>query len=189
MKINGNHLGVAAPTRVRRKRVGGVFPPWYAEVPPDTVDIALKPRINRYQRGSLKFHNFGNTQRKLSERLALFREAMGEIEPGLAPTRDELMEGLQEVMRTRHELLFGHEDQAIQESTNPGASAGESSDVTALPSSASEEEALSEAVSDVESDVESDDEEPYEGTPTQWLIDRITSMGGDAEPSPEPSPA
>ena len=179
MKINGNQLGVVAPTRVRRKRVGGVFPPWYAEVPPDTVDIALQPRINRYQRGSLKFHNFGNTQRKLSERLALFREAMGEIEPGLAPTRDELMEGLQEVMRTRHELLFGHEDDPTQELPNSSASAGEQSDVTALPSSTSEGEAQSEVVSDTEDS----DEEPYEGTPTQWLIDRIKSMGGDAEPT------
>ena len=86
-------MGVIAPPRVRRKRLGGPLPPWHDEVPPDTIDIELLPRINRYQRGSLRFHHFGNTQRKLSERLAVFRDAMDKIEPGLAHSEAEMMDG------------------------------------------------------------------------------------------------
>ena len=87
MKIN-NGLGVFAPTRVRRRKGTSRRPPWYVEVPPDTVDIALLPRINRYERGGLRFRRFGSTQQKFNDRLALFRDAMGEIEPGIGFTEE-----------------------------------------------------------------------------------------------------
>ena len=105
MKITGNRLGVVAPAPVRRKRLGGPLPPWRDDVPPDTIDIELLPRINRYERGPLRFRQLGNTQRKLSERLAIFRDALDEIEPGLAYSEAEMMEGLKEVMEGRRHMM------------------------------------------------------------------------------------
>ena len=105
MKIIGNRLGVVAPAPVRRKRLGGPLPPWHDDVPPDTIDIELLPRINRYERGPLRFRQLGNTQRKLAERLAIFRDALDEIEPGLAHSEEEMMEGLKEVMEGRRHMM------------------------------------------------------------------------------------
>ena len=105
MKITGNRLGVIAPSPVRRKRLGGPLPPWHDEVPPDTIDIELLPRFNRYERGPLRFHHFGSTQRKLSERVALFRDAMDELEPGLAHSHADMMDGLKEVMEGRRHMM------------------------------------------------------------------------------------
>ena len=113
MKVS-NNLGVFAPQTVRRRKGSVRRPPWYVEVPPDTIDIALLPRINRYERGGLRFHRFGSTQQKIADRLALFREAMGEIEPGLGYTEEEMRSGLEEVMRERMLMLEEAEQRSIQ---------------------------------------------------------------------------
>ncbi len=113
MKIN-NGLGVFAPTRVRRRKGTSRRPPWYVEVPPDTVDIALLPRINRYERGGLRFRRFGSTQQKFNDRLALFRDAMGEIEPGIGFTEEQMKTGLEEVMRERMRLIEEAEQRSTQ---------------------------------------------------------------------------
>ena len=104
MRINSAY-GVIAPNRVRRKRRSPQLPPWYVEVPPDTVDVALLPRVNRYQRGSLKFHQLGSTQRKSAERLEMFRETMGIVDPKLSHTQEEMLEGLKDIMTERARLL------------------------------------------------------------------------------------
>ena len=201
MKITGNRLGVIAPPRVRRKRLGGPFPPWHDEVPPDTIDIELLPRINRYERGSLRFHQFGSTQRKLSERLAVFRDAMDKIEPGLAHSEAEMMDGLKEVMVGRRHMMTERQlrtfdlraaiaDSLDDESVDDESASGEE-EVSENLSSILDDEIQGEGrarTSDIDVSEDQDqtttgsqgreeDQEVLEGAPTQWLIDRLNAAG------------
>jgi hypothetical protein len=113
MKINQN-LGVLAPAIVRKRKSLAKRPPWYVEVPPDTVDIALLPRINRYERGGLRFHHFGSTQQKLADRIAIFRDHMEEATPGVGLTSSEMREGLESVMMERIRLMEEAEQKSIE---------------------------------------------------------------------------
>lgn len=113
MKINQN-LGVFAPSIVRKRKGLAKRPPWYVEVPPDTVDIALLPRINRYERGGLRFHHFGSTQQKLADRIAIFRDHMEEATPGVGLTSSEMREGLESVMMERIRLMEEAEQKSIE---------------------------------------------------------------------------
>lgn len=205
MKITGNSLGVFAPSRVRRKRIGGQLPPWYAEVPPDTIDIALLPRINRYERGPLRFHHFGSTQQKFAERLAIFRDSMGEIEPGIAHDREEMIEELQEIMRARQERLRESRDRSAEliEPTQTAQQADLSSetfssaptdaqvtspasavDQALNPGSPDQERAHAESEAALDSPSAAPQEEEFQGAPTQWLINRLKALE-----SRKPSPA
>ena len=199
MKVSGNSLGVFGISPAKRKRFGGRRPPWYIEVPPDTVDIALIPRINRYERGSLKFHILGSTQQKVSERLALFREAMDIVPPGLAHSEEEMRDGLEEVMRERAFLLEEHARKFAELHQDPSDSQNEdinSEDqivdtTVALPSLESDEVKnsapavryadLSEELEDIMGqeveEKQTDDDASWEGVPTQWLIDRLNAQG------------
>jgi hypothetical protein len=113
MKINQN-LGVFAPSIVRKRKGLAKRPPWYVEVPPDTIDIALLPRINRYERGGLRFHHFGSTQQKLADRIAIFRDHMEEATPGVGLTSSEMREGLESVMMERIRLMEEAEQKSIE---------------------------------------------------------------------------
>ena len=192
MKISGNNLGILNISALRRKRSGGRRPPWYIEVPPDTVDIALLPRINRYERGPLKFHVFGSTQQKIAERLALFREAMDELPPGLAHSEDEMREGLEMVMRERLRI---QEEQAVRaagrfsslplsdqsgptEQVSGDDDQGADQEAVTPPQMGVEalEDALMEDSSGESKHVSEDDDDSFVGTPTQWLIDRLNAQ-------------
>ena len=201
MKITGNRLSVIAPSRVRRKRLGGPLPPWHDEVPPDTIDIELLPRINRYERGPLRFHQFGSTQRKLSERLAVFRDAMDKIEPGLAHSEAEMMDGLKEVMVGRRHMMTERQLRtfdlrtAIADSLDDDSvddeSVGGEKEVSESLNSILDDEIEGESrrrASDIDvsedqgqsttaSQSREEDQEILEGAPTQWLIDRLSAAG------------
>lgn len=188
MKISGNNLGILNISALRRKRSGGKRPPWYVEVPPDTVDIALLPRINRYERGPLKFHVFGSTQQKIAERLALFRDVMDELPPGLAHSEDEMREGLEMVMRERLRIQEEQEVRAASRFTSLSLTDQSALEVRAndqeakvaaappqLGVEALEDALMSEDVSGPEEKKNAIDEE-FVGTPTQWLIDRLNAQ-------------
>ena len=183
MKIN-NSLGVFAPSVVRRKKGPVRRPPWYVEVPPDTVDIALLPRINRYERGGLKFHRFGSTQQKIADRLAIFREAMGEMEPGLGYTEEEMRSGLEEVMRERMLMIEEAEQRSMQRFGE--LSAAKKVEKRAEPSEAMtlvnlrEDAALTEGINAPPSEEPKMTQEavsdPLVGTPTDWLTRRLQQL-------------
>ena len=178
MKIN-NSLGVLAPSVVRRKKGPVRRPPWYVEVPPDTVDIALLPRINRYERGGLKFHRFGSTQQKIADRLAIFREAMGEMEPGLGYTEEEMRSGLEEVMRERM-LMIEEAEQRFSEfsAAKQIARRAESSEPMTVVS-LQEDVALTEGAAPPSEEPETAKEGvngPVAGTPTDWLTRRLQQL-------------
>lgn len=184
MKIN-HSLGVFAPSIVRRRKGITRRPPWYVEVPPDTVDIALLPRINRYERGGLRFHTFGSTQQKIADRLALFRDAMGEIEPGIAFTEEEMRTGLEEVMRERMFMIEESEKRSIQrygdvkdrsnvvEESTPAVLDVEVVNLDSHAETLEEVEESSAAASDSKNDFEDD---TLQGTPTDWLVRRLQQL-------------
>mgnify|MGYP004263800223 CR=1 FL=1 len=179
MKIN-NNLGVFAPQTVRRRKGLVRRPPWYVEVPPDTVDIALLPRINRYERGGLRFHRFGSTQQKIADRLALFREAMGEIEPGLGYSEEEMRSGLEDVMRERMLMLeeaeqrsIQHHDQSKEISTSVE---GESIKAVNLRDELFTDDDQQDQTQSVVAQSDTSEKGPLEGTPTDWLSRRLQQL-------------
>ena len=113
MKINQS-LGVLAPAVVRRKKGVTKRPPWYAEVPPDTIDIALLPRINRYERGGLKFHRFGSTQQKLADRAAIFQEHIADHPSDLALSQAEMRRSLEHIMMERLKIIEEAEQRSFE---------------------------------------------------------------------------
>ena len=201
MKINPG-LGVLGPTSVRRRSKSTKRPPWFVEVPPDTIDIALLPRINRYERGGLKFRSLGSTQQKLADRLALFRDTMEEVSPGLAYSEKEMREGLEAVMLERLMLL---EEAELKSQRIYGENPIMNQEETAEKSASTQEmnqklEDLTEvkAKSEIQTvdlnskklpddhaghasqvDVDQSETEkasPLQGIPTDWLIRRLESM-------------
>lgn len=192
MKINQS-LGILGPSLIRRKGKNSKRPPWFVEVPPDTVDIALLPRINRYERGGLRFRSLGSTQQKLADRLAVFRDTMGEIEPGLVHSENEMREGLEAVMYERLRLL---EEAELKSQRLYGSDSDDSHSISS--SSTSSSEAVAHNMEEHDSTQESDEsqtqvvdlndksqssdtlineaEEPMQGIPTDWLVRRLEAM-------------
>lgn len=116
MKISDLAPSIIAPLRVRRKRNEPKSPPWSARIPPDEIDVALKPRIRRYGRAPLKFnHHFGTTRTKYEQRLALYRDLNDEIPPGV-PTPQEAYQALMRIYKERR-TMNGDEEalKAIEE--------------------------------------------------------------------------
>ena len=205
MKINPG-LGVLGPALVRRRSKSTKRPPWFVEVPPDTVDIALLPRINRYERGGLKFRSLGSTQQKLADRLAVFRDTMGEVSPGLAYSEQEMREGLEAVMLERLMLLeeaelksqrvYGTNPNNNQEETAEKSvstqemnqkledltgvndkSAMQTVDLSSKKLSDETQKDDAGQVSQAEVDKsKSETEPPLQGIPTDWLRRRLESM-------------
>ena len=205
MKINQG-LGILGPALIRRKIKNTKRPPWFVEVPPDTVDIALLPRINRYERGGLKFRSLGSTQQKFADRLAVFRDTMGEVPPGLAHSETQMREGLEDVMYERLRLL---EEAELQSQRKYGLEATDhkvklAEDASSAKVMSEKQEALTETNETVpvqnidlndkklisnakqESSVkvdheksaskETESEPPLQGIPTDWLVRRLESM-------------
>lgn len=204
MKVNPG-LGVLGPALVRRRSKSTKRPPWFVEVPPDTIDIALLPRINRYERGGLKFRSLGSTQQKLADRLAVFRDTMGEVTPGIAYSEKEMREGLEAVMLERLMLLEEAElksqriygaNPMIDQEENDGKSVSTQAMNQKLEDliGAEDESAIQTVdlnqklpnepkTSDIsqtrqaEADKnKSEAEPPLQGIPTDWLVRRIESM-------------
>ena len=203
MKINPG-LGVLGPALVRRRSKSTKRPPWFVEVPPDTIDIALLPRINRYERGGLKFRSLGSTQQKLADRLAVFRDTMDEVTPGLAYSEKEMREGLEAVMLERLMLL---EEAELKSQRIYGANPmiNQENDGKSVSTQAMNQELEDLTGADDESAIQTVDlnkkllnepkageisqtsqvgagksksevEPPLQGIPTDWLVRRLESM-------------
>ena len=204
MKINQN-LGVLAPSVVRRKKGTSKRPPWYAEVPPDTIDIALLPRINRYERGGLKFHRFGSTQQKLADRIAIFQEHIADNPSSLALSQSTMKKNLEHIMMERLRIIEEAEQRSIERFKQIGTKTKEPAkeisteekiadqgDVINLKYQeegsqmqeletilqSNEAQTLSSATKKNESTVteSSETESALEGIPTDWLIQRLNSV-------------
>ena len=205
MKINQG-LGILGPALIRRKIKNTKRPPWFVEVPPDTVDIALLPRINRYERGGLKFRSLGSTQQKFADRLAVFRDTMGEVPPGLAHSETQMREGLEAVMYERLRLLeeaelqsqrkYGSEVKdykaktaeespsanAINEKSESLTETGETTPVQSVDLNDkklianSKQESSEKADHKKSASNETESEPPLQGIPTDWLVRRLESM-------------
>lgn len=187
MKIS-NNLGIIAPSRVRRKQGAIRRPPWYVEVPPDTVDIALLPRINRYERGGLRFRQLGSTQQKFADRMALFRDAMGEIEPGVGFTTDEMRHGLEDVMRERLRLIEEAESRSeqlygklVDASSEPQEHDLEALDALPYDESLTDQEDQDEIPIEVvqlnrKKNYFDENDAPLRGAPTEWLTRKLMEM-------------
>jgi hypothetical protein len=192
MKINQS-LGILGPSLIRRKGKNSKRPPWFVEVPPDTVDIALLPRINRYERGGIRFRSLGSTQQKLADRLSVFRDAMGELEPGLAHSESEMREGLEAVMYERLRLLeeaelksqrlYGSESDQLNATTSSATSSNEAL-AHHIEAHHNTQDLDDNQVQVVDLNGENQDlsalanevEEPMQGIPTDWLVRRLEAM-------------
>ena len=102
MQISSLAASLVAPLQLRPRERVKEPPPWRREVPPDSVDVQLAARANRYARPTLRFTNLTPEAEQYAQRLALYRDLLDLPPPG-TPSPDELRAALSELERERLE--------------------------------------------------------------------------------------
>jgi spore cortex formation protein SpoVR/YcgB (stage V sporulation) len=128
MKVS--QQGGVLPLLIRPRKTKRRALPYRFDVPPDSVDVQLLPRLNLYGRAPLRFHQLGTTSTKQREGLKFYQEQINPHPQG-TPSREELLERV-EALRVEHERLRELERRSIYE-----PQAEEHSDETRTPSSVS----------------------------------------------------
>ena len=148
MKVDSLNIGVINPLRVRKKRREPKVPPWMSELPPDSVEVNLRPRSTRYGRTPLRFNMFGTTRTKHDQRLLFFQDHMDTPPPGvLSPEeiRTEIEKLRQERAEGRLKRIEAQSSKVINQ--EPDLDAGEleeTDEVSSASPSASPSEAEAE---------------------------------------------
>ena len=122
MKVDSLNVGVINPLRIRKKRREPKVPPWMSEVPPDSVEVNLRPRSTRYGRTPLRFNMFGTTRTKHDQRLLFFQDHMDKPPPGvLSPEeiRAEIEKLRQERIEGRLKRIEAQSSKVINQESSP----------------------------------------------------------------------
>lgn len=111
MKVS--QQGGVLPLFIRPRKTKRRALPYRFDVPPDSVDVQLLPRLNLYGRAPLRFHQLGTTSTKQREGLKFYQEQLNPHPQG-TPSREELLERV-EALRAEHERLRALERRSIYE--------------------------------------------------------------------------
>lgn len=102
MQISPLAASLVAPLQLRPRERVKEAPPWHRDVPPDSVDVRLAPRLNRYTQRPLRFTHLTTEAQQYAQRLALYRDLLDLPPPGV-PSPEELRGALEALERERRE--------------------------------------------------------------------------------------